>query len=405
MRALVLQGGGARGSYQIGAWKAFREMGITFDIVTGASVGSLNGALIAQDEFDIAFELWNNMQPGLVVNDDEKLMELLRGKFDLSQRGKYIDHIKQLISRKGLDTAPLRELVYKVVDEKKLRNSKIKLGLVTISITDREVKEVFVDEMPEGTIQDFLLASSNLPVFQSVELNGKKYLDGGFYDNLPINLAIKKGATEVVTVELFGITINSNFYKEEISLSRITPSEDLGNILDFSKRRARRNIALGYLDTLKSYGKLFGDKYYLVDFPAEENVEKALINTSLDDIRELSEMFGEKVSGSKRDFFEKIIPAVASLVASSSNSNYSELYLRCLEVLADLTKTERVKKYKYKDLVSKVTDAKKNVSLNFIELNDIPDILKRTTLIKASYIDDLIRKFVMTVDKNILNEQ
>lgn len=38
-RALVLSGGGARGAYELGVWKAFNEIGITFDIVTGTSIG------------------------------------------------------------------------------------------------------------------------------------------------------------------------------------------------------------------------------------------------------------------------------------------------------------------------------------------------------------------------------
>lgn len=44
--ALVLDGGGARGAYQIGAWKALRESGVKIYAVAGTSVGALNGALI-----------------------------------------------------------------------------------------------------------------------------------------------------------------------------------------------------------------------------------------------------------------------------------------------------------------------------------------------------------------------
>lgn len=56
---LVLAGGGAKGAYQIGAWKAMRELGVTFDAITGVSIGAINGALIAQGDFDRAVELWN----------------------------------------------------------------------------------------------------------------------------------------------------------------------------------------------------------------------------------------------------------------------------------------------------------------------------------------------------------
>ena len=58
---LVLGGGGAKGAYQIGAWKALRELDFHFNCIIGTSVGSLNGALIAQNSFDEAVDLWENI--------------------------------------------------------------------------------------------------------------------------------------------------------------------------------------------------------------------------------------------------------------------------------------------------------------------------------------------------------
>ena len=61
MKALVLSGGGAKGSYQLGVWKALRELNIKFDIITGTSVGALNGALIVQNSYYKAKKIWNTM--------------------------------------------------------------------------------------------------------------------------------------------------------------------------------------------------------------------------------------------------------------------------------------------------------------------------------------------------------
>lgn len=60
-KAVVLSGGGAKGGYQIGVWKVLRQMGFTPDIVVGTSVGALNGALMALDNFDAALDIWENM--------------------------------------------------------------------------------------------------------------------------------------------------------------------------------------------------------------------------------------------------------------------------------------------------------------------------------------------------------
>ena len=55
--AIALEGGGARGAYQVGAWKALSEAGIKYNAVSGTSVGALNGALMAMRDLDGAEKL------------------------------------------------------------------------------------------------------------------------------------------------------------------------------------------------------------------------------------------------------------------------------------------------------------------------------------------------------------
>lgn len=55
---LVLEGGGAKGAYQIGAWKAMREAGVKIKGIAGTSVGALNGALICMDDLTNAEKVW-----------------------------------------------------------------------------------------------------------------------------------------------------------------------------------------------------------------------------------------------------------------------------------------------------------------------------------------------------------
>jgi len=65
--ALVLGGGGARGSYQVGVWKAIRELGIQPDIITGTSVGALNGAAILQGDYELVEQMWKELEIKNVV--------------------------------------------------------------------------------------------------------------------------------------------------------------------------------------------------------------------------------------------------------------------------------------------------------------------------------------------------
>ena len=71
---LVLEGGGAKGAYQIGAWKALKEAGVKIRGVSGTSVGALNGALICMDDLEKAENLWRNISYSQIMNVDDELL-------------------------------------------------------------------------------------------------------------------------------------------------------------------------------------------------------------------------------------------------------------------------------------------------------------------------------------------
>lgn len=75
---IVLEGGGARGAYQIGVWKALREAGMKIKGVAGTSVGALNGALICMDDLGKAEEIWGNMTYSTVLQIDDSMIEKLK---------------------------------------------------------------------------------------------------------------------------------------------------------------------------------------------------------------------------------------------------------------------------------------------------------------------------------------
>ena len=68
--AFVLSGGGSRGAYEIGVWKALKELGVEIDMVFGTSVGAINGAMVAQDEPELAEKLWMQMETGMIFDID-----------------------------------------------------------------------------------------------------------------------------------------------------------------------------------------------------------------------------------------------------------------------------------------------------------------------------------------------
>lgn len=249
-KALVLAGGGARGSYHIGAWEALMELGYKPDIVTGTSVGCMNATLIALDRFDDAKALW------LALNENDVLAmpEGVTARDTLRLA-------KNIVTSGGLDISPMATMLARFTNEEALRNADCKIGLVTINVNTLKPLELTLDEIPEGKLIDYILASGAcFPFLKPKDIDGQMFIDGGYFDNIPANLAAKMGATEIVEIALNGVGKSRPLSKKysHIKPIKVKCYHDLGSILVFSPELAKRNMELGYLDTQKAFGKLEG---------------------------------------------------------------------------------------------------------------------------------------------------
>ena len=74
---LALEGGGARGAYQIGAYKALVENGFKFDAIVGTSIGAINAAIICQGGIELLEELWNKIDSTIFDIDTTTCDEIL----------------------------------------------------------------------------------------------------------------------------------------------------------------------------------------------------------------------------------------------------------------------------------------------------------------------------------------
>lgn len=252
MRAVVLSGGGSKGAYEIGVWKALRKLHISYDIVTGTSVGALNAAFMVQRDYLKAMLLWYNLKYDMVYDSS---MEIKSNK-------DFVKYAKKIILDGGIKVKNLESTVKKYVNIKKIYNSKIDLGLVTVKFPSFEPVELKKEEIPMEKFVDYLVASAScFPAFQTKEIDGLEYIDGGVYDNLPINLAIDMGAKEVIAVDLDAIGLKRRVKDKSVPVKVISPKSDIGSFLVFDKVSSRRAIVLGYNDTMKAYGKLDGNVY------------------------------------------------------------------------------------------------------------------------------------------------
>lgn len=327
---LVLDGGGARGAYQIGAWKALTEAGIQIRAVAGTSVGALNGALVCMGDVENAEKIWNEITFSTVMDVDDTWMESFFNKE--SNLKEILGKAIQVISDGGVDITPLRKLIHENVDEKKVRESGIELCVLTFSLSQMKKIDLSIHEIPKGLLEDFLLASAYLIGFKNERLHGQKYMDGGVIDNFPIKSLIERGYKDLIQIRIHGPGVVQRFKpSDDTTLYEISPNVKLGSIIEFQGKRSQQNLKMGYYDAKRMIYGLAGRIYYIEETREECYYEKIL------------EQFSE---------IERA--EIAFALRFSRKYTDRELYLRMLESSAKLMRVPKYRVYKVEDLEQEV---------------------------------------------------
>ena len=271
---LVLAGGGAKGAYQMGAWKALKEMGVEFDAIAGVSIGSINGALIAQGDFDKAMELWN----GVSIDKGVNIVEALPDPDNLFSKKNWGALFKEVIKRGGIDASPLENYIKDYIDEAKIRESKIPLGIITVQLGQKvSGLEFFLDDIPEGELINYLMASSSIPLVTNIGPEGEKYLDGGVYDNTPVRTLKKRGYNKLIVIDIAnikGVAYNLDFSNCQVVHIKPYDTDDLGAAFDFDPELNKKRMQMGYLDAKKAFGELSGNIYHFLPYVFRSIIRK-----------------------------------------------------------------------------------------------------------------------------------
>lgn len=168
--ALVLGGGGARGAYQIGVWQALEELGISVNIITGTSVGALNGALILQDDFEAAKNMWEKIETQKILSfpTTTASADTLSGM--VSQIGSFTINA---IQSKGVSTLPLRNLIKDTFSQEKMQQVTLDFYLVTTELPNLQEKDIHFNTCQSERWQSWLLASASFfQLWQPLRLMG-----------------------------------------------------------------------------------------------------------------------------------------------------------------------------------------------------------------------------------------
>ena len=371
---LVLDGGGARGAYQIGAWKALKEAGVKISAVAGTSVGALNGALICMDDLEKAEKIWSEMEFSRVMSvDDDWMRQFFQGEQKL---GDILAELGRVFRDGGVDAAPLRKLIHENVDEEKIRGCGKEFFIVTFSLTDMKELELSVSDIPEGRLEDFLLASAYLVGFKNEPMeDGKRYIDGGIFNNVPADVLVEKGYTDLIEVRIYGPGREPRVsLPEDGEMYQIGPRVKLGSIIEFDRERSRQNMKIGYYDAKRMLYGLEGIIYYI-----EQEHLDAWYERRMRDLTELE---------------KRALAIVLKLPVSGTDK---ELYMGMLEAAAKFLRIPKYRIYKVDELRETVMERYERLRVIAPETRALPGFMEIFMKIERDRIMDLKGRNFLTL--------
>lgn len=261
---LVLGGGGARGAYQIGVWQALKELEISVPIVTGTSVGALNGGLVLVGDVAKAKQLWLDLST-------DQVLQFPQAAESITSLATLLQQMRSLtmtaLRENGASTEPLNQIIQNALDGEKMQASPSELYVCATHLPDFEERVVHFDKKQPAESQAWLIASASFyPAMRAKEIKGEYYMDGGYRNNLPVDVALRQGATECILVDVKG----PGFVKRwapSLAVAELPLHSPwtLGSFLVFDRERSRINYHLGYQETMKYFGRYSGFWYTFVE--------------------------------------------------------------------------------------------------------------------------------------------
>jgi NTE family protein len=263
---ICLSGGGARGAYQIGALKALQELGILDRAAafSGASIGAVNATFVAADAMDVAKEIWFNV-PENPLGDNPSIVKTLRDqKLKVIDSGIFsIKKLNQLLDENiDFELLKNRNVFIAIADTGDAGKGIIDLLKSTFSHyiqKDSQVQYIPLKEINKDLQIDTVVASCSIPiVFPPVVTNSRKYRDGGYFDNTPIQPLIDFGCDEIICITISMLSSMRSIKQKykNVKIHELKATRRLGKVLDFSSEHSKRIFEYGYRDAMKYFEKI-----------------------------------------------------------------------------------------------------------------------------------------------------
>ncbi|MGL4848838.1 MAG: patatin-like phospholipase family protein [Clostridium sp.] len=257
---LVLSGGGGKGAYELGVWKALIELDLEkyIKVFSGTSIGAFNAVLFAQNDLEEAEALWDEVTMEKLAPISKA--QLLKKGFELVLGGRHIELIKKRMAKMmEVGIAPkdgAKEIIDKYLHIDKVRkNDRICYAACT-QLPDFTPKYFRLNDYDDETAKEIVVASATLPrIYDCTEVLGNKYIDGGVADNTPIQPVYGEGCDIIIVVMLSKDSfVDRELYPNtniiELAPRKLNESTIKGTLnLDMESKKIR--IDEGYKDTME----------------------------------------------------------------------------------------------------------------------------------------------------------
>ncbi len=268
---LVFSGGGAKGAYEIGVWKALVELGLDqyVKVVSGTSVGALNAVLFIAGDINKAEKLWQNISSEVIVKPNVEYLNSNLFPFvdklmlpQLKSTKNYLQSVmRKYISLGMITQSELKKMIEENIDFISLQNTDTICYACAFNIKQNKPEYFKLNKVGKDKTIQLLLASTAMPlVFDKVEVDGNEYYDGGipyFGANTPISPVVVDNCDLVISV-----TTNQwgDFWGKEQAFTnteiwRIIPQEDqwgfIDGTFDFNPDNINKRIIQGYNEGIK----------------------------------------------------------------------------------------------------------------------------------------------------------
>lgn len=256
---LVLSGGGGKGAYELGVWKALKVLKIDkyIEVFSGTSIGAFNAVLFAQDNIKDAEALWEEITIDKLIPISK--FELFKKGVGLILGGKNLNIAKKYINQKVEEGAVskdgAKEIINKYLNINLMKkNNKICYAACT-ELPDFKVKYFKINEFSDDLGKEIVIASASLPlIYEPTELFGCKYIDGGLSDNTPIQPVYGEGCDIIIVVLLSKeARIDRSLYPNtkiiEIYPRNLNESV-INGTLNLDELAKKNRIKEGYEDTI-----------------------------------------------------------------------------------------------------------------------------------------------------------